>query len=310
MLSAALSDRLFINGGLRVERSAGNTVTLPLAGWSLVPLSGPLTVRLRGAWGRGIRYPETPIRETLQGRIRAGAAAAGLEPEQQSGLEGGFDIVWARGLSLTVTRFDQRASGLIQSVMLPADTGSPGPGPRDRVRFQLQNVGAIDNSGWEVQGAVTRGALAVTGALSLVDSRVRRLASGYAGDLRAGDRMLEVPRRTMSISVSWSGSPWFASVTAWRAEDWINYDRIALTADFAADTSDGAAGNFTGLALRQYWRGYAGVTRLEAAFTWPLNPRLQLSLVGQNLLDKQTGEPDNITVLPGRTVSASVKATF
>lgn len=310
LASASLRERLFVNGGLRLERSSPQAVTLPMAGWSLVPLSGALTVKLRAAWGSGIRYPETVIREALHGRVRLTSTALALEPEKQSGVEGGADLIWARGLSLTVTRFDQRASGLIQSVIVPGDTASSGPGPRERVRYLLQNVGAIDNTGWEVQGTATRGAFSLTAALSLVDSRVRRLAQGYRGDLQPGDRMLEVPRRTLSLSASWAGAPWFASLTAWRAEDWINYDRIALTADFVADTSANAARNYTGAALRQYWRRYPGVTRLDAAFTWPFNHRFQASAIGQNLLGRQTGEPDNITVLPGRTVALSVRGVF
>jgi len=33
-------------------------------------------------------------------------------------------------------------------------------------------------------------------------------------------------------------------------------------------------------------------------------------VTGTNLLDRQQGEPDNATVLPGRTVTAGVRATF
>ena len=41
-----------------------------------------------------------------------------------------------------------------------------------------------------------------------------------------------------------------------------------------------------------------------------LNRSLTLLLAGDNLLGIQTGEPDNLTVMPGRTVSFGVKAAF
>ncbi len=31
---------------------------------------------------------------------------------------------------------------------------------------------------------------------------------------------------------------------------------------------------------------------------------------GENLLDEQRGEPDNVTVLPGRTLSAGLRLSF
>jgi hypothetical protein len=33
-------------------------------------------------------------------------------------------------------------------------------------------------------------------------------------------------------------------------------------------------------------------------------------LTGDNLLGQQSGEPDNVTVVPGRTVTAGIKAKF
>jgi hypothetical protein len=35
-----------------------------------------------------------------------------------------------------------------------------------------------------------------------------------------------------------------------------------------------------------------------------------LNLRGENLLDNQTGEPDNITVVPGRTITGGIKVNF
>jgi hypothetical protein len=46
----------------------------------------------------------------------------------------------------------------------------------------------------------------------------------------------------------------------------------------------------------------AGITHLRATAAWSIGPRLALTLTGDNLLNQQTGEPDNVTVLPGRTI--------
>jgi iron complex outermembrane recepter protein len=172
----------------------------------------------------------------------------------------------------------------------------------------LQNVGAIGNRGWELQSTATFGRLSLGSALSLVDSRVKRLASGYTGDLQAGDRMLDVPANTTSLTGAWTAARWFGSLTFSRAGDWTGYDRVAI-AD--ALTSGGvAARDLVGDRLRGYWREYDGVTRVRANVTRDLFRGLSLVLVGDNLLGQQRGEPDNATIVPGRTVTAGIKAKF
>ena len=56
----------------------------------------------------------------------------------------------------------------------------------------LQNVGEISNRGWELASSLNLGALALSGGLSTVESRVRKIATGYTGDLMTGDRMLSI----------------------------------------------------------------------------------------------------------------------
>jgi iron complex outermembrane recepter protein len=101
---------------------------------------------------------------------------------------------------------------------------------------------------------------------------------------------------------------WSASVGASRASNWIGYDRAAIARDLAsgARTPDQLAG----LTLRRYWRSYEGVNRLRASVTHELTSRLTLSVHGENLLDVRVGEPDNLTMLPGRTLSAGLRARF
>lgn len=300
-----LAAKVFLSGGARVEGTTDNDPQLvPMLGATLVQGAGPLTVKLRGSWGRGVRWPFTPARRTLFGDIGPELLPANLEPEEQSGFEAGIDLLAGGNFSAGVTRFDQTASGLIQRVAIPLDS-TGGPFQRRRIAYQYQNVGEIGNSGWELSASVGRRGFSLAGALSFVDSRVEKVANRYRGDLQAGDRMLEVPARTMSLSARWRDARWSLAVGASRAEDWVDYDRLALASAFAGG---GPGQRFTGSELRQYWRTYPGVTRLRASASRTLGRALRVTLSGENLLNQQTGEPDNLTVLPGRTLSLGIWA--
>ncbi len=320
LASATLAHHLFLSGGLRGERaSTAGSAAIPMAGAAWAIDRGPVTVKLRAAYGEGIRWPEITPRPTLW-EDRPATVQPGLLPERQSGLEAGLDFIVAHVVTLQLTRFDQIASGLIQPVAISSDTtrsdgggggsgGGPGRSGGPQIAYQFQNVGEIANRGWEMQGSVGRGPFSFVGTLSLVDSRVRQVAAGYTGDLAPGDRMLGVPARMMSATASWTTAHWFSSITAYRAEDWMNYDRLALARAFAADTS--ARGDqLLGRALRAFWLSYPGVTHLRATASWFVRRGLALRLTGDNLLNRQTGEPDNITVLPGRTVTLGLHSEF
>ena len=308
-LDASWRRALFATGGLRVESNQGlaatnGLVSLPMIGGAAVYDLGFLTTKLRASYGRGIRPPGSAVRASWIGR--EAVVQGRLAPEVQSGLESGVDAFVGRVFALHVTRFDQHAYGLIQRVALVSslmpypNDGSPG-----RVLYALQNVGEITNRGWELESAVTAGQFSLSSTMSLVDSRVRRVALDYRGDLEPGDRMLAVPARTGGLTTSWTTRRWSASITATRAENWVNYDGLALAAAAATST-----GPIVGEQLRNFWRAYAGVTRIDASATRQLFGGLTFVLSGRNLLDVQRGEPDNITVVPGRTLTAGLQATF
>ncbi|HUQ80756.1 MAG TPA: TonB-dependent receptor plug domain-containing protein [Gemmatimonadaceae bacterium] len=327
--TTSLRNRLFLTAGMRVERNdalVGSTrlTTLPMLGGAIVGDRGDVTLKVRAAYGKGIRPVQGAIRELAWTGHRTALVAYDLTPEEQAGIEAGADLFVGRNLGFHVTRFDQQATGLIQSVAVTVPGRASSRGARSEsgtggasgangasdsyVAYQLQNVGAISNRGWELQSSATLGRLSLTGTLSLVDSRVRRLAAGYSGDLRGGDRMLDVPSRTTSVSGAWTGRGWFSSLTLSRAADWMGYDRLAVA---SALTSGGLAPrDLVGNRLRGYWREYDGVTRLRANFSRDVFRGLSLVLAGDNLLGQQRGEPDNATVVPGRTVTAGLKAKF
>ena len=313
----ALTPALSLTGGARVEHmsgpsEAGRIALLPMFGAAWIAEAGDITLKTRAAYGRGIRPARTVARGASFTGGRGPGTLTSLAPEEQAGVETGVDVLFGSLLGLHVTRFDQRASGLVQPVAILGVSSSgnnrPGEPESARVLYQLQNVGAIDNSGWELQGTSLVGDLSLSASLSLVDSRVANLAAGYLGDLHDGDRLLEVPARTASLQAHWTRSRLTLNTTLARAWNWVNYDEVALAQAVAADSTGRLVP--VGEALRAYWRTYEGSTRLGATASLRVTDRASLSLTGSNLLNHQLGEPDNITVVPGRSVLFGLQTTF
>jgi iron complex outermembrane receptor protein len=268
---------------------------------------GGAAVKLRGAYGTGIRPARTLVRNATWMGAASWASAANLEAERQSGTEFGGDVLVGSRLSLHLTRFDQRAAGLIQPVSTLTTTVASNGRPVRRMAYTLQNVGAITNRGWEVDASTRLARLSLSGALSLVESRVAQLARGYRGELRVGDRMLDVPSSTMSLSAAYGSGRWTLTTAAIRAADWVGYDRAAIADALAATT---APRELDGPALRRYWLSYGAVTRWRAGVTYRLRGDLSLLVSGDNLLNVQTGAPDNTAVMAGRTMTAGVRTVF
>lgn len=305
---ASWRNALFATGGLRVERMDGlaatnGLVSLPMLGGAAVHDFGPVTTKLRASYGKGIRPAGTALSTSWLARQ---SFTQRLAPEEQSGLEVGVDAFVGHSFALHLTRFDQYAYNLIQPVAV-ASSMTPSPTDEDSMRlmYALQNVGEITNRGWELEGEVFAGHLSLSGTLSFVDSRVRQLAIGYRGDLQPGDRMLGVPAITGGLTSAWSTRRWSASFTASRASDWVDYDGLAL-----ATASSVTGRPIVGQSLRSYWNNYGGVTRVDASISRLLFGGFSAVFTGRNLLDVQRGEPDNVTVVPGRTLTAGLQAKF
>lgn len=306
-VNVAVDDLFFATGGVRMERdsrlSDERIAALPMLGVATAGDYGPFTVKLRAAYGKGIRPPTTAARTQLW---QPGAAEpqSRLGPEEQSGTEVGLDLALHRVLALQLTRFDQRASGLIQQVAIGTNAGAQAR----HMMYAAENVGEISNAGWELEATSAWQRLSATGAVTFVDSRVRRVAPGYTGDLVAGDRMLQVPARTASLNLAWTAPDWHAAITGSRALDWINYDELALAQAWTAENRP--ARYLVGPLLRDYWRRYDGGLRLRASASRDVRPDLSLEISADNLLNYQRGEPDNITIVPGRTIMTGVRIKF
>ncbi len=310
--NVAWHDAVFFVAGGRVERNTGST---PNAQLSLLPMLGVayvhdvngVVLKLRTAYGTGIRPANSLTRGTTWMARAANSTTATLQPETQSGTELGGDVLFGRALSLHVTRFDQRASGLIQPVAYTSTTPTGNGRWARTVAYTLENVGAIDNHGWELQGGTQFNRLALAGAVTLVESRVSRVARGYGGDLRVGDRMLDVPARTASLNATWNAARWSLTTGVTRAEDWVSYDRIAIGRALA---EQGHERDIGGARLRDFWTTYGGVTRVRANVSYRVFGDLSALLDGENLLNVQRGSPDNGTVTAGRTLTFGLRTTF
>lgn len=308
----ALDDAWYFVAGGRAERTVGFTdnaqnALLPMLGAAYVHDVNGTVIKLRSAYGTGIR-PATSLTRgsTWMGRLVNNTTAA-LQPESQSGTELGADVLMAHSLSLHVTRFDQRASGLIQPVAGTSTFATNTGALVRRMSYTLENVGAITNRGWELQASSTLSQLSLAASLTFVDSRVAQLARNYGGDLRVGDRMLDVPARTASLSASWVATRWSATTMLTRASDWVGYDRVRI-GEALRDTS--REQELSGRQLRGYWLNYADVTRLRANVSYKLVRDWSMLLGGENLLNVQRGAPDNATVTAGRTWTIGLKAGY
>ena len=317
-VSTAIDDAVFITAGLRMERNdafsgSNRYPLLPMLGVAAVRDLGGATVKWRAAYGKGIRPPQTPARSASTGYANSATygnnSLPALDPEEQAGYETGAELYFGRAFTFQVTRFDQHVTGLIQNVSVAIDTLLRNGSAQRHVRYELQNVGEITNTGWELQGSTSHGPFTLSSAISSVDSRVRALATGYLGDLQPGDRMLAVPARTFSATASYQGDSWFMALAATRANDWINYDRVSLANWYLAQ-SPNPNREPTGSRLRTYWRPYDGETHLRLTTSHEIVRGVSLLVVGENLLGGQLGEPDNVTIRPGRTITAGLRASF
>lgn len=324
-VNSSWHNTFFASAGGRAEYSSGASSSarvslLPMLGAAFVRERDGQTLKLRAAYGKGIRPSNSVARAAtwMSGRTASALGGPGshlalaslrnLEPESQAGIEIGADVSFGSQLGFHITRFNQRATGLVQAVALPSAARVSSPQAEPGITYELQNVGAISNRGWELQATSSLGRLSLQASASFVDSRVNQVASRYGGELLPGDRMLEVPARTFGMSASYSAPRWTSSWTLSRAMDWINYDQLRIAEQQASP--DFNPRTITGVYLRNYWREYNGATRLRGNFSIALTRMFSLTMSGENLLNLQRGEPDNVTVIPGRTLTAGLRTRF
>jgi iron complex outermembrane receptor protein len=239
-----LAHGLVVSGGGRAEwlssvgRDAG-VAWAGTAGASWAVRAGPSLVRLRAAWGRGIRPPEPGMSRAMAADNLRQEANAELRPESQSGIEAGAELYLGTAALFRVTLYDQVADDLIQQV--PRRTIGA-----ERV-YQFQNLGAISNRGVELDASIVRGPITLGGALHLNRSRVTRLAPAYTGELRVGDEPPEVPAGVGAVRIQYQAGRLSAEIgTSWLGP-WTGYDWAAVLSTDQRRAAD-----------RDYWIEYPG----------------------------------------------------
>lgn len=284
---ARLGTRVVLSGGARAEwpstlgaRQGTAWATTLGASWNH-PVGGSL-LRLRAAWGRGIRPPEPGMSRAMASPTLLQLPNADLAAEAQQGYEAGVELHAGEGFFAGLTWFDQRADDLIQQVPLRDGTAT--------IRaYQFQNVGAITNRGVELEAGWQRGRLAATGALYLTRSRVARVARRYTGDFQPGDPVPEVPEGVGLIRVAYrAGAARLEAGAAWTGS-WTGYDWAAAYAAGPARSLD-----------RDYWIRYPGAVRPWVAGTVQVGARVRLWARVDNPGKQAVQVRDNLSAPVGR----------
>jgi iron complex outermembrane receptor protein len=112
----------------------------------------------------------------------------------------------------------------------------------------------------------------------------------------------------MGLNATWTTPRWTTSGSVARAADWVNYDELSIAKAVAADSTGMLVP--VGPALRAYWRDYEGTTHVSLRTSYLLRQHTWINLSGDNLLNRQVGEPDNVTVVPGRTITMGLRTAF
>jgi iron complex outermembrane receptor protein len=295
----SVSDMVFLTAGLRREWNtsfgdAYGAATLPLLGAAIVNEVGPVTLKTRASYGKGIRPPPIDADKVIQLTQLIQRANPLLAPESQSGTELGVDAYLEKWASIKVTRYEQLAEGLIQQVLVD-EVSKP------RV-VQQQNIGTIRNAGWEFEGNADMEWVGLIANYARTESRVRSIAPRYTGTLRPGDRMLEVPSWTASATATAGGSDRSLALTLWQVGDWINYDWISLYTAVLKGANHGPP--------RSYWIRYPGFTQIRASAREKIGESWEIFVRGDNLTNIQNASRDNLHVSTGRAITLGMSARY
>ncbi len=292
-LKVDVSRSFFLTAGIRGDRNStfGESIGAawsPMLGFAVTRDASFGTLKLRGAYGKGIRPPPPSARLSIATLKFRQVGNPGLEPETQSGVEGGVEWFAGDRATLSVTGYSQTAKGLIQQVI------------QDRRTIQYQNVGQIANRGAEIEAQLRHGNLRANGTLSLTDSRVRALASTYSGDLAVGDRVPEVPASSGSASFSWDIGRTTLTMGSVFIGSWTGYDWSRYVGDEAQQSEEINT-------LRDYWRNYPGIIRPYLSVSHILNRDVEWFGRIDNLTNVQRFERDNLQVTAGRTMTVGLR---
>jgi iron complex outermembrane receptor protein len=256
------------------------------------------TVRLRAAWGSGIRPPEPGTNRADSTSALVQLANPDLQPERQQGIEGGADVFFTGGSTIKVTWYDQRAKDLIQQVLV-RDAG------RQTRTYRYQNVGVVQNRGVEMESAFELARVTLRTIVHLPRSEVLRVARSYAGELLPGDNLIEVPEAAGSASLRYNGNRVSAEAGATWLGPWTGYDwQLIALVDRQQATER--------VSPRDYWKRYDGLVRPFITLDVAVRADLTLTLRADNPANSAELVRDNLSPPLGRmvTVGASWRRNY
>jgi iron complex outermembrane receptor protein len=296
-LKLDVENTLFVTAGLRGERNSSfgqayGTAYAPMVGVAVTRDLGEATLKVRSAYGKGLRPPQPSMRRAIQTVGFRQLANPDLEPEAQTGTEAGLELYLGDRLNVSVTAYNQNAEGLIQQVVA---------NPRVNARtIQYQNVGRIHNRGIELEGSARFGFVRGDLSFALTNSRVAALSPTYSGDLAVGDRVPEVPSSSGLASLTAEYSRVRATFGATYVGSWTGYDWLTY---YGADLGTAASRPL----LRNYWINYPSLTKPYAALSYIIGRSIESYVRVDNLSNVQRNERDNLQITSGRTATIGLR---
>ena len=301
-LKLAVNNAVFLTAGLRGERNSNfgenyGTAYAPMVGAAVTRDLGGATVKVRAAYGKGIRPPQPNARRAIQTVGFRQVANPGLQPEVQSGTEAGLELYMGDRANLSLTTYSQTADDLVQQVVASRLTSAR--------TVQFQNVGRIHNRGMELEGSVRSGALRGDLTLALTDSRVLALSRLYTGDLGIGDRVPEVPSAAGMASLTWDAGRLRSTAGANYTGPWVGYDWLGFYGSEMNPAPMG--GQATRPEARSLWIDYPSIVKPFVGVTYLLRRGAEWYLRVDNLTNVQRNERDNLQITQGRTTTFGLR---
>jgi outer membrane receptor protein involved in Fe transport len=294
-------DALFVTGALRADRNSevGDQVGTPLSrrlGISYVHGLGALQIKWRSSYGEAVQPPLPGLKNASPGTTSETLANDNLRPERQRGTDVGVDVLFGDRGSLSATYYSQVAEDLIQTVLVNATT-TP-------LQYQSQNVGRIKNTGVELEGSATLGAIRLHAQYAITNSRVKSLAPGYSGDMRVGDQVRQVPQRTGGLTLTWMP---FSTTMATIGMAYVGARTyFDLFAQYKCIARTGPCRS----ASRDYYMSYPAFVKTNLSVSQRIRGGLWGLLQVDNLANETADEVNNLTPVPGRTTLVGVRYTF
>jgi len=235
-------DRLFLLYAVRAEWNPGfgpeaTPNVAPRYGITYTQDIGPVTAKLRGAYGRATRPPQISLRNALPvtdaytlntyGPFDLYLASPELGPESQQGGEGGVELYFGTRGSLVVTRYNETVNNLIEQVVVDSvQRLDKNPDPNGyctfyppacgygayQLQYQFLNLASIRNQGWDIQGTLNVGPLTTKGTYSWVKTRSLGLTPKFRSqfptadypDYQPGATFRFLPEHTWGLSTSYT----------------------------------------------------------------------------------------------------------